>query len=1082
MSSFGINSEPGEMLRIPLDSVILMLKEMLSGETVTSALLDCLEPPEVSTIGRSFESLYSSHFITKPDDSCEITALGKFVSALGIDLALGSLVGLGIQFGVGAEAIEMAAILSFPKTPWIISNAMIHETKDFNGMFETVSWHLSLAFLSPFCPAAKVSETYVSRCHFDANLFSEPLASMNLLWEFEGAREKMKFCTRFGVFLPRIQRLRTTKENLRRRVGNFLGIPDDLIAVTDPPMRMAHSKVLVLRIIQAWVFRDSVIECHPESFSVGASDSTFSVDLEKGSGTIEEGHLYQFLNKDRHPFDLKRYCEVQQNGSFDLAEGKQFLFSSFEERLISFAVDKGILLAWCTGDEYSAFYVNRELFQASDFALIKGTVEENFSDMDSVFMVPHAGNSRRGVAERPCGRWNMKSHANPSETETNWKRWRMFNSQRKKSKSKKWKSLMAEVASWVKSSSRSALSVSLPGTTAESRKSNFCLRSYGSLTPVSMNDMRDMFEAVTVKNVTEKQWTDPQQVVFHLTDNMPLVGAIGRETSWDRALIGANIPEGARILTVLASERRKTHFIRMNSSNGAVGEEEHVDVVLNTAHTSLGRRWKRLSTRNPVYVESNSVPATAVPLRWKGELYCLCANTLDVRGGGVRVEGLTLLPSGRLFVLLCRLTFGLNDLSKQFLTSAEPGDSSDWDRRIGLASSFNDASVDLGEKLECFPSRVQQLLNVFDEVDGHKTAVWDSLFSDPFLGERIRSHKARRDTRLRSIHTNCDGKGAGTRLADIANRAANVEGNSESLREAKSSILASSLISTESKEMRALAKATNKKERKASEATAAQLPKRPEHALVGVIEGSDRENDGELSNEMRREAELILAATSHIIVDSSEGRNNFRKKKKKAKKNLQAEPDLVGALRRKTEFSTDECNNARSLFATALSNSLEFKICDLPSSNILAIVIKMSYESSAKTATPITIDGDAWTVFEVLVGESIYYHATFKIKGIRYTKQESDKKRGWITRKPVQARPTTLLDAFDCVPKEVKHCLAGKVFVVSIDGTAMVVFEALQLAVQMEAAFWLERQFRTARQHWYQQTIESMVQRLSLKH
>ena len=131
--------EPGEMVRIPLDSVILMLKEMLDGELVTDVLLDCLEPPEVSTIGQSFQSLYRSHFITSPSDESAITTLGKFVSALGIDLMLGSLIGLGIQFGVGPEAIEMAAVLSFPKSPWIISNSLIHEPRDFNGTCLTCS-------------------------------------------------------------------------------------------------------------------------------------------------------------------------------------------------------------------------------------------------------------------------------------------------------------------------------------------------------------------------------------------------------------------------------------------------------------------------------------------------------------------------------------------------------------------------------------------------------------------------------------------------------------------------------------------------------------------------------------------------------------------------------------------------------------------------------------------------------------------------------------------------------------------------------------------------------------------------------
>ena len=126
--------EPGEMLRIPLDSVILMLKEMLiSDEKVSDVLLSCLEPPSLATIDRSFQSLFRSHFITSPDDYCGITTLGSFVSALGIDLTLGSLIGLGIQFGVGAEAIQMASILSFPKTPFIMSNPLIHEPEDYNG-------------------------------------------------------------------------------------------------------------------------------------------------------------------------------------------------------------------------------------------------------------------------------------------------------------------------------------------------------------------------------------------------------------------------------------------------------------------------------------------------------------------------------------------------------------------------------------------------------------------------------------------------------------------------------------------------------------------------------------------------------------------------------------------------------------------------------------------------------------------------------------------------------------------------------------------------------------------------------------
>jgi ATP-dependent RNA helicase DHX29 len=70
--------EIGEMSRVPLDSVILSLKEMLNSEA-TPVLLNCLEPPELRTIERSFESLHAQQFLSTPDDEGNITNLGSFV-------------------------------------------------------------------------------------------------------------------------------------------------------------------------------------------------------------------------------------------------------------------------------------------------------------------------------------------------------------------------------------------------------------------------------------------------------------------------------------------------------------------------------------------------------------------------------------------------------------------------------------------------------------------------------------------------------------------------------------------------------------------------------------------------------------------------------------------------------------------------------------------------------------------------------------------------------------------------------------------------------------------------------------------
>jgi HrpA-like RNA helicase len=77
--------EPGEIVRTPLDSVILTLRTILGDGEVTGTLLDCIEPPQMATIDRSFESLYNSDFISAPSDACEITALGNRIDRNDID-------------------------------------------------------------------------------------------------------------------------------------------------------------------------------------------------------------------------------------------------------------------------------------------------------------------------------------------------------------------------------------------------------------------------------------------------------------------------------------------------------------------------------------------------------------------------------------------------------------------------------------------------------------------------------------------------------------------------------------------------------------------------------------------------------------------------------------------------------------------------------------------------------------------------------------------------------------------------------------------------------------------------------------
>jgi HrpA-like RNA helicase len=125
--------ETGEILRMPLDSVILSIKDMIPDEGVSDLLSRLIEPPERGNIARSIEALFKQRFLTEASESSHLTSLGSFVVALGIDLCLGTFIGLGFILGLPAEAITLAAVLSFPKSPWSIANASFHESSKYNG-------------------------------------------------------------------------------------------------------------------------------------------------------------------------------------------------------------------------------------------------------------------------------------------------------------------------------------------------------------------------------------------------------------------------------------------------------------------------------------------------------------------------------------------------------------------------------------------------------------------------------------------------------------------------------------------------------------------------------------------------------------------------------------------------------------------------------------------------------------------------------------------------------------------------------------------------------------------------------------
>ena len=87
--------------------------------------------------------------------------------------------------------------------------------------------------------------TFVSKSHFDAHLYSDPFAVMNLMWDFARAKSKHSFCRRYSVSLMRIKQLAVTMHSLITRVAKHIGAPRESLEIKLPPVLMQHAKITV---------------------------------------------------------------------------------------------------------------------------------------------------------------------------------------------------------------------------------------------------------------------------------------------------------------------------------------------------------------------------------------------------------------------------------------------------------------------------------------------------------------------------------------------------------------------------------------------------------------------------------------------------------------------------------------------------------------------------------------------------------------------------------------------------------------------------------------------------------------------
>ena len=136
------------------------------------------------------------------------------------------------------------------------------------------------------------------------------------------------------------------------RVAKILEVDEVDLEMKSPPKALPHAKITILRVLQVWVFNDSIICCDNKNLNI-MSINGFNVKLHPKSDRITQEDIYQFLDKKSHPCKLTGWRQTTQTCKIPAAAGTLAMFgkldgklSTLEERYISYGAEKDLDLLW----------------------------------------------------------------------------------------------------------------------------------------------------------------------------------------------------------------------------------------------------------------------------------------------------------------------------------------------------------------------------------------------------------------------------------------------------------------------------------------------------------------------------------------------------------------------------------------------------------------------------------------------------------------------------------------------------------------------------------------------------------------
>jgi hypothetical protein len=969
-------------------------------------------------------------------------------------------------------------------------------------------------------------------------------------------------------------------------VAEFVGVGDASIQSDAPPQRMPPAKLTILRIIQVWLFWDTILEYNPLD-AVSAAYDTFNLALE--GKELQKAHLEQVLDTKKHEFQLRIENEVLQKGNFtvqDEFDVSRFV-PEFEQRFLSLATEKDFDLIWLRTDDQFHVYARDKLGQSAGFqSVVARELQNSFESSTVVAISNKAG---RGRKERACGQFQFYETKDRSDAVPPfWTKYvslsagkRLLQALQKQTKDNPAleRSLSCEIWKYRQEKHR--------------KSPLFAFVSRGNCSSLNKQDMTDLLGvgASGLDEQIHKSTSGTQVVSFPIARGKPIENnrkvkksesSCSLEERWTRPFL-ENAPEGARILIVLVSGRRKENIIEFSPLEDSEHEdkmESEATPVVVKLHKSLKilSRWKRMGSDKAVYVNENSVPASVIPLfERKKQLFCCCANSLEVRGGGIRAEGLTLLPPGKMFLVLALVTFDLFPLHstrswekdsiiyEAMNWAMEGQDKSqiteeilkDKSRRLELAVNFHNSCSNLGDELMCYSNKVRNLCEIFDGLDGFESRPWDSLGDNPFTYDNLellrheRSLTSSTSLRPRMLST--------TRSSDPAMKLPSTPkdqnvSDTTPQRKLWSFKKKTSFASSEGESSNgardyqtpnnqdngddvAKPKSSKKKNKgkkngkqqpsmtPASGATPANGPAETSPSATATPNG-DKHAKRKARREMRKSAaaqngfdqpnvtddttttpnnmgessdvENIAPSTPATKTTAQPAPTSNKKKKTKAsasKKKASAvnhQPPTLTLVAR--EFSSEDLELSRNLFSmnpsttTAATSDKE-----LPTTNLLAILVRtycdllLQRELTAgdrhhfEGQRLVTLSPSHWLVFTTPADQDgkVWFYAEFINTVVPLLPLEGRNKK-LLPRfmKRQHKRPMAMRDAMNCLPSWFTAKLNAKAVIAKPGARNVIMFESLDVALRVEASFWLERQFRTSAKHWYDQSMEEMVNTL----